>query len=320
MIAHAALRPVVNALATILVTAMLASPSAVSMAGAADATPAVRAQMLVDTAWLASHLDDPGLVVLHAGKARDAYDRAHVPGARFVALADVAATRRGVPNELPSVDDLTALVRRLGITGEPEERIVIYGDDGLFAARVFVALDFLGLAERVSLLDGQWAAWQAEGRPTTAKVRPAVASEVVLRLSPDRVADRAAVAKLSREVTSLARPHAALVDARPRAQFDGSEAGEGIGRPGHIPGAVSAFWKEDLQDGGTPRLRPPDELRSRYATLGVDPDAATVVYCRTGVQASHTYFVLSYLGYDVRLYDGSFAEWSAAPDAPVARP
>ena len=318
MTARAALRPVVKALAAIFVPLLAATPHGALAGGAAP--PPVRAQMLVDTNWLASHLDDPGLVVLHVGKTRDAYDRAHVPGARFVALADVAVPRGGIPNEFPPVDDLTALVRRLGITGAPGERIVIYGDDeGLFAARVFVALDSIGLAERASLLDGQWAAWQAEERPTVAEVREVVASGVVPPVRPERVADRATVAKLSQAATSPAGARVALVDARPRAQFDGGEAGEGIERPGHIPGAVSAFWKEDLQDGKIPRLRAPDELRARYAALGVVPDGVVVAYCRTGVQASYTYFVLAYLGYDVRLYDGSFAEWSAAADTPIER-
>jgi 3-mercaptopyruvate sulfurtransferase SseA/uncharacterized membrane protein YedE/YeeE len=281
---------------------------------------AVRAQMLVDGGWLVSRLDQPGLVVLHVGKSRGAYDRAHVPGARFVAFGDVATSGGAVPNEMPSVEELTVLVRRLGITGDPGERIVIYGEDeGLLAARVFVALDSLGLAGNVALLDGQWAGWQAEGRPVTTEVRAVGASSDEPRPRPERIATLATVADLSRRATASPDAPIALVDARPRAQFDGSEAGEGVPRPGHVPGAVNAFWKEDLQS-GVPRLRAADELRARYAALGVAPDDVVVAYCRTGVQASHTYFVLAYLGYDVRLYDGSFAEWSAAPGMPVARP
>lgn len=281
----------------------------------------VREQMLVDGGWLASHLDRPGLVVLHVGKSRESYDRAHVPGARFVAFGDVATSGGPIPNEMPSVGELTALVRRLGITGASDERIVIYGEDeGLLAARVFVALDALGLAGNAALLDGQWAGWQAEGRPVTAEVPAVAASNVEPRPRPERIASLAAVSDLSRQATASPDAPVALVDARPRAQFDGSEPGEGVPRPGHIPGAVSAFWKEDLQSGGAPRLRPADELHARYAALGVAPDDVVVAYCRTGVQASYTYFVLAYLGYDVRLYDGSFAEWSAVPDTPVARP
>lgn len=305
--------------AAVLVPAPFAGMPPTAQADAAP--PAVRTQMLVDPAWLAAHLDDPGLVILQVGKTRDAYDRAHVPGARFVAFGDVAVPRGGVPNEMPSAEELTVLVRRLGITGAPGERIVIYGEDeGLLAARVFVALDYMGLAGRAALLDGQWAAWQAEARPVTADVRPVAASSVVPQVRADRIADRATVAELSRGLTSSPEKRGSLVDARPRAQFDGSEAGDGVLRPGHIPGAIGAFWKDDLQAGDVPRLRSAAELRARYAALGVDPDDVVVAYCRTGVQASHAYFVLTYLGYDVRLYDASFAEWSTAPDTSVVGP
>ena len=184
--------------------------------------------------------------------------------------------------------------------------------------RVFVALDYLGLAERAALLDGQWAAWQAEKRPATAEVRTVAASRVVPRVRSERIASRAAVAELSLAATSTPDARVALVDARPQAQFDGSEQSDGVPRPGHIPGAVAAFWKEDLQSGAVPRLRPAAELRTRYAALGLAPDDVVVAYCRTGVQAAHTYFVLAYLGYDVRLYDGSFADWSAAADTAIA--
>ena len=300
--------------------AVLASRAGATERPDAAARATGRTQMLVSTDWLATHLGEPGLIVLHVGKARDGYDRAHVPGAQLVAFADVAATRGGVPSELPPLVDLTALVRRLGITGEAGERIVIYDEDeGLLAARVYVALDYLGLAGRAALLDGQWAAWRAEQRPADAEQPTAQASRVVPRPDPSRVVARDAVADLSFARTSLPGAHVALVDARPAAQFTGAEPGDGVGRPGHIPGAVNVFWKDQLQGGEVPRLRPADELRALYARAGVVPGDLVVAYCRTGVQAAYTYFVLRYLGYDAHLYDASFVAWSADPDTAVAR-
>ena len=107
--------------------ALLASRAIATERTAAPASAAVRSQMLVSTSWLATHHGEPGLVVLHVAKTREGYDRAHVPGAQFVAFSDAATTRGGVPGELPPLVDLTALVRRLGITGEPGERSVICG-------------------------------------------------------------------------------------------------------------------------------------------------------------------------------------------------
>lgn len=307
--------------AVALVALSLLAGDASRASGAPTPVPGiVRADMLVDTGWLAANLELPGLVVLHVGKTREEFDRGHVPGARFVAFGEVATTRDGLPNELPPLAELGALVRRLGITGEADERIVIYGEDeGLSAARVFVALDYLGLAGRAALLDGQWAAWQAESRPVSTAAAAVPATSVVPRVRPERLVARRAVEDLSYATSTQPSARVALVDARPAAQFAGTEAGDGVARPGHIPGAVGAFWRDDLQSGDVPRLRPAHELRARYAALGVAPDDLVVTYCRTGAQAAHSYFVLRYLGHDVRLYDGSFVEWSAAPETAVVR-
>ena len=314
-------RPLEAAAAASLLALLLLVPAARAAGPTHDAGSGnVRDDMLVTTEWLAAHLDQPGLVVLHTAKTRDGYDRGHVPGARFVAFGEVAAARGGVPNELPPLTELTALVRRVGINGEPAERIVVYGEDeGLEAARVYFALDYLGLAGRAALLDGQWAAWQSEQRPGTTEVPAVVPSNVVPRPEPGRIVALNEVADLSWAAASLPAAPVALIDARPAAQYTGDEATEGVPRPGHIPGAANVFWKDNLQSGPVPRLRPPDELRALYANAGVAPGDVAVSYCRTGGQAAHTYFVLSYLGYDVRLYDGSFAEWSAAPGTEVAR-
>jgi thiosulfate/3-mercaptopyruvate sulfurtransferase len=223
-----------------------------------------------------------------------------------------------VPNELPPLADLTALVRRLGITGGPGERIVIYGEDeGLLAARAYVALDYLGLAGSAALLDGRRAAWESEQRPLTADVPVVASSSVVPRLEPDRVVGLNVVQDVSYALESLPAAQVALIDARPAAQYTGADPGDAVARPGHIPGAANVFWKDNLQGPGAPRLRAPEELRALYARAGVAPGDVVVTYCRTGAQASYTYFVLAYLGYDVHLYDGSFVEWSAAPGTAV---
>ena len=115
------------------------------------AKQAPRRDMLVSTAWLWQRLGDRHVVVAHVGKNRTVYDAGHVPGARFVAWMDVAVTRDGLPNQLPPLADLVALVRRLGIA--QDDRVVLYDEEGgLWAARVYVALDYVGLGDRVALL------------------------------------------------------------------------------------------------------------------------------------------------------------------------
>jgi len=98
------------------------------------------ANMLVQTDWLAAHLSDKNLVILHVGADRTTYEGGHIPGARFLRLSDIAVTRNGIPNELPPVADLKATFEKLGIGDR--SRVVLYGDMlGLFAARAYFTLD-----------------------------------------------------------------------------------------------------------------------------------------------------------------------------------
>jgi len=132
----------------------------------------VRSEMLVSTEWLAAHLSDPNVVVLHVVRGHSRYEAGHIPGARMLLLEEMTVTRDGVPNELPPVADLEKLFGRLGI-GQ-HSRVVLYGESwGLFAARAYFALDYLGVGDRTALLDGGLETWKHEKRPiSTENVAP----------------------------------------------------------------------------------------------------------------------------------------------------
>jgi thiosulfate/3-mercaptopyruvate sulfurtransferase len=266
--------------------------------------------LLVSTAWLAEHLDDPGVVVVQVGRDRAAYEEGHIPGARFLELSRLVVERDGVPNELPAVAALDSAFEAVGVGDDA--RVVLYGDmGGLSAARAFFTLEYLGHS-RVSLLDGGLEQWRAEGRPVTTEAPAVEAATLTPRPRPELVVDAAWVR------ARLEEPGVALVDARPPAQYTGEEAGEGIARGGHIPGAGNFFWRDALVSEERPVLKDRDALRARFAEAGVDEGDVVVAYCRTGVMASLTYFVARYLGYEARIYDGSFIEWSRRGDLPVA--
>lgn len=267
--------------------------------------PSVNDSLLVSAAWLRDRLADPDLVILHADRARTTYDNGHIPGARFVALADYTVDLP-VSTELPPVDQLRALAQRLGI--QPTSRIVITGEP-LPATRLFFTLDYLGLADRVALLDGGLEGWRGAGhalstaapavRPGTFEPRPFAG----LVLSADSV-----------NVLRL-HPAVALVDARAPDEFDGSRPDTTLARRGHIPGSTNLEWTR-LMDG--PRLRPTAELRRMLETAGAAPTDLLVTTCASGFRASMLYFVARYLGYRVRMYDGSWAEWNRRADLPAA--
>jgi thiosulfate/3-mercaptopyruvate sulfurtransferase len=113
-------------------------------------------------------------------------------------------------------------------------------------------------------------------------------------------------------------PGVAILDARPPAEFSGETPGEGIGRPGHIPGARNVFWQTLVRSPDDARLKDETELRRMFEEAGAAPGDTVVAYCRTGGQASFLYTVARHLGYDVRLYDGSYVDWSRT-EYPVER-
>ena len=271
---------------------------------------AVRSELLVSTAWLAEHLDDPGVVVLHVAPDRSGYDRGRIPGARFLPLGAIVVERDGLANELPPVERLDSVFEAVGVSDD--SRVVVYGPP-LAAARAFFTLDYLGHGDRTALLDGGVERWVAEGRPLSTEAPAFARGQFTPRPMSERVVDAAWVSE------RLGAPAVALLDARPAAEFAGDVAGAGIPRPGHIPGARNVFWQRMIRSPEDPTFLEPEALRALLRDAGIEPGDTVVAYCRTGVQASVAYFVARYLGYEARMYDGSFMDWSPREALPVER-
>ncbi len=277
------------------------------------ATPPKEFGLLVSTEWLAERLGDPNLVIIHVGQDSSSYRAGHIPGARLLLLSSILIQPPNLPNELPPVEDL---VRAFEAAGVRDDRYtVIYGDlGGLAAARAFFTLDYLGLGHRAALLDGGLEVWRAQGRPVeiVAAAAPAVApGSLRLTPRPEIVVDADWIAR------RLGRDDLVLVDARPEAEYSGREPGSGVVRPGHIPGAVNFYWREALFSPQRPLLLDRKALESRFRALGVREGVEIVTYCRTGMQSSYAYFVLRYLGYSPKMYDGSYIDWNGRAELPI---
>ncbi len=280
---------------------------------AASSFAAERRDLLVSTLWLAKHLNDPAVTIIDVTDS-DNFGEGHIPGAKFIALRDLVTTRDGIPNELPDAAKLQEVFADAGLSDRG--RIVIYGREIVPAARAFMTLEYLGRRGDCALLDGGYAKWVEEKHPVEAGMKLTTLGSFRAHPDPAVLVKLDAMKGLA-QAAQAGAPKAAIVDARPVEFFTAAEAGEDITRAGHIPGAVNVPSSKNLTADTVPLLRPEDELRAVYRDAGVKDDAPVVTYCRTGMEASVDYFTLRYLGHDVQLYDGSYFEWSKAPDTPT---
>ncbi len=266
---------------------------------------------LISTGWLAEHLDDSNLVLLHIG-GRDEYDEGHIPGARHVDRElTVIRSARGLHNELPPVAHLDSVFEYLGVSNE--SHIVLYpGERALSSTtRTFFTLEYLGLGNRTSILNGGLDAWLAEDRQTTTSVVEVAQGSITPHPRPEIVVH---VDWLN---ANLSNPNLAIFDARGPGSYSGEAAGS-YPRPGHIAGASNLPYSS-LVESGTAFFHSTDSLRTIFENAGVVAGDSVIGYCGTGIAASALYFVANFLGYEAAMYDAAFEEWSAREDLPVER-
>jgi len=278
---------------------------------AQDATPFDSDSLFVTADWVAERIDDPHLVLLHVG-SRQAYDAGHLPGARYISLSMIAEERDGLSLEMPAPAQLAAAFEELGVSDD--SRVVIYFSGGwvTHTARVYLSLDYLGLGGRASILDGGMAAWTAADHPLTTELPQVRRGSITPR--PREVLTDAVWL-----TANLENPNVAVVDARNHAFYTGRRGGHGQPRPGHVAGAGNLPFTRVVGEDDN-RILGDEELERLFRAAGVEPGDTVVTYCHIGQQASLVYLAARRLGYDARLYDGSYQQWSNLTDLPVEWP
>jgi thiosulfate/3-mercaptopyruvate sulfurtransferase len=192
-----------------------------------------------------------------------------------------------------------------------DTHVIAYDDQGgKMAARLWYVLNAYG-DDHVSLLNGGWNKWTAEGRPTTTRIPVIAPGSFTPRVVPTLTCSSTAL--LSRQ------PGVVVLDARSPEEFRGEQTSRGAAKAGRIPGAVNVEWKENVT-GPTMVFKPATELLRLYQSKGITPDKEIVTHCASGGRAAQTLFTLKLLGYPhVRIYYGSFADYSQRPEAPIER-
>ncbi|HXW67844.1 MAG TPA: sulfurtransferase [Thermoplasmata archaeon] len=276
--------------------------------------------VLVDTAWLAEHLNDPKVRIAEVDYDPAAnYELGHVPGSvLFDWRKDI---NDPIKRDILSSEALTALFHRAGV--DPDTTLVLYGDfNNWFAAFAFWVFTYYG-AKHLKILNGGRKKWIAEDRPLSKDVPKVPAGSFTAHAADAKL--RAFLDDVRAALPEVKAGKLGLVDVRGPKEFSGEITAppeyptEHAQRGGHIPGAKNIPWAQAVQDDGTFKSR--DELETLYGSKGITGQVPVITYCRIGERSSHTWFVLKYLlGYpDVRNYDGSWTEWGNLVRTPIEK-
>jgi len=288
------------------------------LTAAIDRRGYARPDVLVDTDWVAAHLNDPAVRVIESNEDPLLYPSGHIPGAVQVDWA--ADLNDPVRRDYVDREAFAALMARIGVARETT--VVFYGDQfnwwACYAFWIFQLFDHT----RARVMDGGRLKWEREGRPLTRETPhwpPAAYT------APER--DDARVRAFREQVLRHQATGKPLVDVRSPQEFSGERTHmpeypqEGVLRGGHIPGARNVPWARAANPADGTFLGA-GELRAIYEhEIGLRPNDDVITYCRIGERSSHSWFVLTYLlGFPrVRNYDGSWTEWGNAVGLPIER-
>lgn len=271
-------------------------------------------ESLVSTAWLAEHVGDPDLVIVDSSwhmpttgrSGRDEYLAAHIPGARFLDIDEVADKANPAPHMLPTAAEFGAAMEKLGIGRA--DRILVYDNSPIStAARGWFTFRHFG-ARQVAILDGGMQKWVAEGRPTESGEAATRKGSFDAVEGPDVVTKQQILGRLD----------CAVLDARGKGRFEATEPEPRAGLAGgHIPGSRNLPFGQLYREDGT--FKSPEELRALFEQAGIDPAQPFAASCGSGVTAAALVLAAHLIGNDGgKVYDGSWSEWGADPATPKA--
>jgi thiosulfate/3-mercaptopyruvate sulfurtransferase len=291
--------------------AFFAAPAVAAEVGAATAPANASMPRIVETDWLMTQLGTPGVKVIDL-RPQPEYNTAHIPGSLSLNVESFRGNIGGVPSVLLPPSMLAAQFSLLGL--QPTDTIVLVSGDKLYDTTLAgMAFERLGHMD-YAVMNGGYAKWAQESRPANAAL-PAVIESTYSAKPP---ADRFTV-DFQTVAAKLGKPGTVIIDVRPADFYTGKKSDEA--RAGHIPGAISRPFSEDVITSSTKvvTFKPTDALAAAYSQIIPSKDTEVIVHCRTGHQASQTYFVLKrLLEYpNVRWYDAGWTEWAARPELPV---
>ena len=277
---------------------------------------------LVSTEWLAQHLDAPDVRVVDATwflpsqnrNEHEEYEQAHIPGAVFFDINDIADTTLDLPHMMPSPEKFSSKMRKLGL-GDGN-RIVVYDANGGYcaAARAWWMFRVFG-HEDVAVLDGGLPKWEREDRPIEDGKLTVMEKHFTSRHDHTLVRDKRQM------LANVESRREQVIDARSPGRFDGTDAEPRTSKHvGHIPGSLNVPVPTLMDKENFFTMRSADELKAVFDKAGVDLNKPIAASCGSCVTACVPVFALYLLGHtDAAVFDGSWVEWGNADDVPIER-
>ena len=273
-------------------------------------------EYLVDTEWVANHLNDPNVRIIESDEDPLLYSIGHIPGA--VQVDWFSTLQHPLRRDFLTKETFEEVASKLGITNDTT--VIFYGDkSNWFACYALWLFQYYG-HQNVKIMNGGRTKWEQENRPLVKEV-PSYPATTYKAKEADK-----SIRAFRDDVFKQMEAKKPLVDVRSPKEYSGelthmpNYPQEGATRGGHIPGAVSIPWAQAVNEADS-TFKSAEELKALYEGRNVKPDGEIIAYCRIGERSSLTWFVLKYLlGYPtVKNYDGSWTEWGNLVDAPIEK-